>query len=216
MRIVGWPVTAETRTESWLRSGLSRLQPARPSLWPTLRPLRLPTDRKSAAVLVPIVLAQQPFVLLTRRSALLRHHAGQVSFPGGRPDGSDADAVDTALREAAEEIGLDPTLVEIMGRLPDFDTGTSRFTIVPIVALLSPHATWSASADEVAAIFGLPLDTLIDPDAPRLSRSGPRAGTWSWPHPEHDIWGATAGILVTLARLLQGPPGARRDRTLPP
>ena len=209
---MGRPVTAETRTESWLRSRLSRLQPSRPSDWPKPLPARSRSGRSSAAVLVPIVLAPEPFVLLTRRSALLRHHAGQVSFPGGRPDAADADAVDTALREAAEEIGLDPTLAEIMGRLPDFDTGTSRFTIVPIVALLPPHATWSASADEVAAIFGLPLDTLIDPDAPRLMEGGPRAGTWSWPHPEHDIWGATAGILVTLAGLLQDPPGSRAPR----
>ncbi len=155
-------------------------------------------------MLVPIVLASAPFVLLTRRSALLRHHAGQVSFPGGRADPQDADAVATALREAGEEIGLDPSLAEVMGRLPDQPTIAGRFTIVPIVALLSPRATWRASADEVAAIFRLPLGVLTDPDAPRRITDGPRAGTWSWPHPEHDVWGATAAILVRLAGILQG------------
>lgn len=192
------PRDAGTRTESWLRARLSRLQPARPSIWPA------DTDARAAAVLVPIVLAAEPFVLLTRRSALLRSHPGQVSFPGGRPERDDADAVATALREACEEIGLDPMLAEIMGRLPNYDTVSSQFTIVPIVALLSPHATWSASEDEVAAIFGLTLDLLIDPEAPRLSEDGPRRGSWSWPHPEHDVWGATAGILVALAGVLRG------------
>lgn len=192
------PRGAATRTESWLRARLSRLQAARPSSWPT------DIDARAAAVLVPIVLAPEPYVLLTRRSALLRSHPGQVSFPGGRPERGDADAVATALREACEEIGLDPMLAEVMGRLPDYDTVSSQFTIVPIVALLSPHATWSASEDEVAAIFGMTLELLIDPDAPRRIETGPRTGAWCWPHPEHDVWGATAGILVALAALLRG------------
>lgn len=193
---MGSPSVAEAGTEAWLRARLSRLAPARPSPWPT--------GGGGAAVLVPIVLAPQPFVLLTRRSALLRHHAGEVSFPGGRADRGDADAVATALREAREEIGLDPGLVEVLGRLPDQDTLSSRFTIVPVVALLSPLATWSASQDEVAAIFGLMLSTLTDPDAPRRMADGPRAGAWVWPHPEQDVWGATAAILVQLARHLSG------------
>ncbi|MGI4747870.1 MAG: CoA pyrophosphatase [Janthinobacterium lividum] len=191
------PRGADTRTESWLRGRLSRLQTARPSPWPS------DTDGRAAAVLVPIVLAPEPFVLLTRRSALLRSHPGQVSFPGGRPEPGDADAVATALREACEEIGLDPMLTEVMGRLPDYDTVSSQFTIVPIVALLSPHATWSASEDEVAAIFGMTFELLIDPQAPRRIQEGSRAGSWSWPHPKHDVWGATAGILVALAELLR-------------
>lgn len=111
----------------------------------------------------------------------------------------------TALREAAEEIGLDPSFADVIGRLPDQPTLSSGFTIVPIVALLSPHATWSASADEVAAIFGLPLSVLTDPDAPRRITDGPRAGSWLWPHPDHDVWGATAAILVRLAQHLRDP-----------
>ena len=194
----GVPDLADSRIEQWLRARLSRLSPAWPSPWGAT------AGRSAAAVLVPIVLAPEPFVLLTRRSALLRHHAGQVSFPGGRADPQDADAVATALREAAEEIGLDPSLAEVVGRLPDQPTFAGQFLIVPIVALLSPHATWSASEDEVAAIFGLRLDVLIDPDAPQRIANGPRAGSWSWPHSEYDIWGATAAILVQLAHTLIG------------
>ncbi len=184
-------------TERWLRLRLSGLSPARPSPW--VGP-EVGTGR--AAVLVPIVLGPS-CVLLTRRSALLRHHPGQVSFPGGRADPEDADAVATALREAQEETGIDPHLVEVLGRLPQQETHAGGFSIVPVVALLSPYATWRASEAEVAAIFGLPLAVLTDPEAPRLIEAGPRAGSWSWPHPEEDIWGATAAILLALSRMLR-------------
>jgi len=189
-----------------LRDGLRGLEPARPSLWRDLPPA--PGALRRAAVLVPIVPTADPFVLLTRRSPLLRHHPGQVSFPGGRADPEDEDAVATALREAHEEIGLDPGLVEVVGRLPE-QQASSRHLITPVVALLSPLASWTAAEGEVAAIFGLELSRLLE--APGSSSrsvrrvlSGPRAGTWCWPHDEHDIWGATAAILVSLSRHLRG------------
>ena len=189
-------------TERWLRLRLSGLAPARPSPWTGPDAVGEAGVRR-AAVLVPIVPGTSPSVLLTRRSALLRHHPGQVSFPGGRADPEDVDAVATALREAQEEVGIDPRLVEVLGRLPRQRTHAGGFSIVPVVALLSPHATWRASEGEVAALFGLPLAVLTDPAAPRLIETGPRAGTWSWPHPQEDIWGATAAILLALSRLLR-------------
>ena len=183
-----------------LRQLLGKLPPATADDWSHA----VPEVTSQAAVLVPIVLGPAPFVLLTRRSTLLRHHPGQVSFPGGRADATDRDPAATALREAQEEIGLDPGSVEIMGRLPPTITYNARFSIVPVVGLLPPHAHFVASEAEVALIFGLPVSVLLDPEAPRRTTQGPRTGTWSWPHAEEDIWGATAAILVTLAQALRG------------
>ena len=163
-----------------------------------------------AAVLVPFVLGPTPGVLLTKRTAHLSAHAGQVSFPGGRIDPEDADAEAAALREAHEEIGLDPARVEIAGRLPDYVTGTG-YRITPVLGLLPPGLALDMlhlrpSAHEVDAVFELPLAVLLDPDAPQR-RQAPFRGRlrefWVWPHPEHYIWGATAGILVNLANRLR-------------
>lgn len=192
--------------EAWLRSRLSDLDvsglaDSHPDSGPPATAgVRAP---RAAAVLVPIVLEPLPMVLLTRRSALLRTHSGQVSFPGGRPDPQDRNLAATALREAQEEIGLDPAHVTLLGRLPGQETHGSNFLITPFVGLLAPNARWVAAPDEVDAIFGLDLGVLLDPEAPRRIDAGLRRGTWSWPHPDHDIWGATAAILVKLARLLR-------------
>ena len=195
--------------EAWLRARLAGLPPSRDPDWETLlrrtpgdsRPhVRLP---RHAAVLVPIVPAPEPVVLLTRRSALLRNHSGQVSFPGGGLDANDRDPAETALREAQEEIGLDPATVSLLGRLPVQWTHASNFLITPVVGVLSAEARWLASPDEVDIIFGMPLQQLLDPDAPRLIEGGLRHGSWSWPHPDHDIWGATAAILLRLAAVLR-------------
>lgn len=168
-------------------------------------------DLVAAAVLVPIVLGPVPGVLLTKRAAHLTSHPGQISFPGGRVDPGDASIEAAALREAAEEIGLDPARVELAGRLEDYVTGTG-FRISPVLGLLPPGVALemlqlTPSAHEVDTVFELPLAVLLDPRAPQRQRTvfrGRSREYWVWPHPEHYIWGATAGILVNLAARLRG------------
>jgi len=158
-----------------------------------------------AAVLVPIVHGTQPGILLTKRSARLKAHAGQVAFPGGRIEQSDASVEAAALREAHEEIGLHPSQVELAGRLPDYATGTG-FSISPVLALLPEGLVLTPAEDEVESIFILPLSVLLDPSAPERRRAqfrGRLREFWVWPHPDHYIWGATAAILVNLAQRLR-------------
>ena len=160
-----------------------------------------------AAVLVPVVLGNPPGILLTKRTPHLKSHAGQVSFPGGRIDPEDADPEAAALREALEEIALDPANVEVLGRMDEFVTGTG-YRITPVVGLLPPGLVYHPSPHEVEAVFELPVSVLLDPDAPRRQRHHVRGvwrDYWVWPHPDHYIWGATAAILVHLARKLRGP-----------
>jgi len=158
-----------------------------------------------AAVLVPIVMHAEPTVLLTLRAARLSSHAGQVSFPGGRIEmGETPEAA--ALREAAEEVGLDPRLPELLGRLPDHLTGTG-FRMTPVVALVPAPLSLTPDPAEVEEPFELPLSVVLDPRAPErrsaVSR-GRQREFWVWPHERHYIWGATAAILVNLARVLRG------------
>lgn len=158
-----------------------------------------------AAVLVPILHGHRPGVLLTKRASHLKDHAGQVAFPGGRIDPGDASVEAAALREAHEEIGLQPGQVELAGRLPDYVTGTN-YRISPVLALLPDGLMLSPSEDEVEAIFTLPLSVLLDPAAPERRRAefrGRMREFWVWPHPDHYVWGATAAILVHLAHRLR-------------
>ena len=159
-----------------------------------------------AAVLVGVATGRTPGVLLTRRTAHLRQHSGQVSFPGGRIDAEDASPEAAALREAYEEVGLDAGHAEILGRLSDYATGTG-YRITPVLALLTPGYATQASKHEVSDVFQLPLAVLLDPAAPER-RGATFRGTWReywvWPHPEQHIWGATAAILVHLARRIRG------------
>jgi 8-oxo-dGTP pyrophosphatase MutT (NUDIX family) len=168
-----------------------------------------------AAVLVPIVLQPERLtVLLTQRTAHLSDHAGQIAFPGGRIEPTDSDATAGALREAEEEIGLPPSHVEIIGRLDTYITGTG-FEITPVVGFV--RAPYPARPDpfEVADMFEVPLDFIIDPR--NLQR-----GTREWkgttrtffvlPYEQRYIWGATAGMLVNLAEILTLMPGAQHPR----
>ena len=161
-------------------------------------------------MLVAIVAGPVPGVLLTKRTATLRRHSGQVSFPGGRIDPEDASPEAAALREAHEEIGLDRALVETLGRLGDYVTSTG-YRVTPVLALVAPGFTTTLSAAEVDAVFELPLTVLLDPAAPerRQAELGGRVRHyWVWPHPDHFVWGATAAILVQLARRLGPAPEA--------
>lgn len=159
----------------------------------------------SAAVLVPIILGPTSGVLLTKRTSHLSSHAGQVSFPGGRIDRADASPEAAALREAKEEIALDPARVELSGRLPEYVTGTG-YRIIPVLGLLPPGLELTPSPQEVEAVLELPMAVLLDPDAPQRRRAFFRdrwREFWVWPHPDHYIWGATAAILVQLASILR-------------
>ncbi|MDB5411710.1 MAG: coenzyme pyrophosphatase [Rubritepida sp.] len=160
---------------------------------------------KPAAVLVALILHPgTPGVLLTQRASHLNNHAGQVSFPGGRIEIGETPE-EAALREAFEEVALDPSLPRVIGRMPQHLTGTG-YEITPILAALKPGFTLVPSPDEVEATFELPLSTLLDPAAPRRERAewkGRMREYWVWPHGEHFIWGATATILVNLATALR-------------
>lgn len=167
-----------------------------------------------AAVLVPIILGPAPGILLTKRNAHLNKHGGQVSFPGGRIDATDADAEAAALREAEEEIALDRSRVEVLGRMDDHVTGTG-YRITPVLGVLMPGFDLRPAPDEVEAVFELSIDVLLDPGAPKQQRRQVRGmwrEFWVWPHPDHYIWGATAAILVHLAQKLRaaGPHAAAR------
>jgi 8-oxo-dGTP pyrophosphatase MutT (NUDIX family) len=167
-------------------------------------------DLVPAAVLVPFVLGGETGILLTKRTEHLNKHAGQVSFPGGRIDPGDPSAEAAALREALEEIALDPARVELAGRLGDYITGTG-YRITPVLGLLPEGVDLTGlgltlSPDEVEDVFVLPMSVLLDPGAPQRQRAhfrGRWREFWVWPHPDHYIWGATAAILVHLAARLR-------------
>ncbi len=145
-------------------------------------------------------------VWLTRRSGAMPNHAGQVSFPGGKIEPGDASAEAAALREAQEEIGLDPGGVKILGRLDDYISGTG-FHISPVLALVPRGVALVPAPGEVEALFCLPFKILLDPMAPRMRRvflHGAERLFYVWPHEDHVIWGATAEILYQLAQHLRG------------
>lgn len=153
-----------------------------------------------AAVLVPIVVRADLTLLLTERTATLKTHAGQIAFPGGRVDDGDETPIATALREAEEEIGLDPTLVEPLGFLDSYRTGTG-FLVRPVVALVRPAFSLRLAESEVADAFEVPLAFLMDPANHKKDSREWRGRTrayYAMAYGERYIWGATAGMLKNL------------------
>jgi 8-oxo-dGTP pyrophosphatase MutT (NUDIX family) len=164
------------------------------------------TESTPAAVLVGLVdRADGPALLLTQRTEHLRDHAGQICFPGGRMEPGDESAAAAALREAEEEIGLDPARVSIIGQLPPYQTVTG-FQIHPVVGWISPPFALRPDPFEVAEAFEVPLHFVLEPNNHRRQsyRRGPvTRGYYVLPYQGRFIWGATAGILVNLARVLR-------------
>jgi len=158
-----------------------------------------------AAVLVPLVDHPSGLtVLLTQRTAHLADHGGQISFPGGRIEPTDEHPVAAALREAEEEVGLPASHVEVVGRLDTYVTGTG-FEVIPVVAFVRAPYPLRPDPSEVAEVFEVPLDFLVDPaNLQRGSREwrGTTRFFFALPYETHYIWGATAGMLVNLAEVL--------------
>jgi 8-oxo-dGTP pyrophosphatase MutT (NUDIX family) len=166
----------------------------------------LPAPLVPAAVLVPLVEREGGLtVLLTQRATTLKDHAGQISFPGGRIEPDDADPWRAALREAYEEIGLSETFVEFAGYMPDHWVGTG-FRVTPVVGFVSPGYDLRIATAEVHDVFEVPLEFILDA-ANHKPRQRVLAGVtmevYDIPYGDRNIWGATAGMLLTLRRLLQ-------------
>ncbi|MGE6109001.1 CoA pyrophosphatase [Aeromonas sobria] len=165
------------------------VRPSRPGLHP-------------AAVLMPLVeRADGLHLLLTERSRHLRHHAGEISFPGGRQDPEDESLYRTALRETEEEIGVPASQIRLLGHLPRLPT-VSQFEVLPVVGLLDPHYRLGLNEDEVSAAFEVPLHHLLDPAryiSMTLQRQGRRDTLYWIPWQHRYIWGATASMIRQLA-----------------
>lgn len=204
-------VTAASLVPAALRARFA----APPAWHPEVTVERRFVDRTAAAasVLIAIVLRDLLTVLLTQRTDHLTDHPSQISFPGGRVEAFDADATATALREAEEEIGLGRGLVEVLGSLPTYTTGTG-FVVTPVVGLVRPGFDLKTDPYEVAEVFEVPLAWLMDPSRHQrhaVEIDGVRREFISIPWPGVDaqgqqrryfIWGATAAMLRNLYRFL--------------
>lgn len=160
---------------------------------------------RPASVLVPVIRRPRNLtVLLTQRSEKLRSHKGQISFPGGRREDSDESAAHAALREAQEEVGIDPARVEVIGYLDDYLTVT-RYRVTPVVGILSPQEL-RLDENEVADAFEVPLSLLVQESSfekKKFSSNGLNVPYFEINHNDRRIWGATAGMLWNLMQKMK-------------
>lgn len=196
------PALVKARLAARARDGVARV-----TALPRVEPTPPAGERVAAAVLIALIgQAHGLNVVLTRRSDSLPHHAGQVSFPGGRVEPSDGSPEEAALREAEEEIGLPRGQVSVLGRLAEYVT-LSGYAITPVVGLVEAPFRARPDPAEVAEVFEMPLAFVLDPANHLLverSRDGRRRYTYALPYGDHQIWGATAGMLVNLYEVLTG------------
>lgn len=162
---------------------------------------------KAASVLVPILPRPEgPSLLFTKRAAHLRHHRGQISFPGGRRDTQDKDALATAIRETQEELGLLPDVYTILGRLDETPV-TTAYRLTPFVALLDPAAVWRPSPAEVARVFEVPLEAFCDERRHRVEGReafGLPLAIHYYDVWEEPIWGATGRVVAQFLEVVRG------------
>ena len=163
------------------------------------------TRFRRAAVIVPIIRRTEPALLFTRRTEHLPSHAGQICFPGGRYDPADESLMQTALRELEEEIGISAKSVDIAGFLDAYDTQNSGYRILPVVGLLNAEYQLMINPSEVAEVFEAPLSFLLDSRNHALKcaeRGGIMREFYSIVYDNHEIWGATAAMIVNLSERL--------------
>jgi len=168
---------------------------------PDIEPLFFQRTLRDAAVLVPVVDHDgEATVLLTKRAERLKSHSGQVAFPGGRIDATDPSPEEAALRETEEEIGLDRSFIDVIGRMPDYVSG-SGYRIAPVLSIVRPGFLLTINEDEVDDAFEVPLSFLMDPaNHSRESRiwENKERFFYTMPYGERYIWGVTAGIIRSL------------------
>lgn len=201
-------VARERLVADWLRARFANPPEWTPEI--TDEQLLRPKNAAStaASVLLPLVAREAGLtVLLTQRTAHLTDHAGQISFPGGRAESADSSAIETALREAEEEVGLKRVYVDVIGTLPDYFTGTG-YRVTPVVSIVQPTVDLRADPFEVEEIFEVPLAFLMDGMNHQLRTlnfpdSVGKRSFYAMPYGDYFIWGATAGMLRNLFHFLR-------------